>query len=1047
NCYYIDLKDDSTEAIFQLCSEMSSIYKYRGGVGIDISKLRPRGASVHNNAKTSSGSVSFMPLFSKVTSTIAQEGRRGALMISISVDHPDVLEFISAKEDLTKITAANISVKITKEFTEALASNQEYFPLKWCKDTLTKEDLEVFDRKSKNIDYTYKYPLYMININGKDVYVKIARTQDLFHRLVEANHKSAEPGILLWDNIIDYSLSSYYPQYRELGTNPCQPEWATVLTPTGIKTFKNINVGDFIWSSEGWTTIVKKECSGIKDVYNYRTTAGTFNGTDTHKIISRGTKIEVKDAETIDVLAGFQSPPFEPNPMDIMDGLVIGDGSVHTASNSLVYLCIGAQDQDYFSSNIQSLIKKKRSGIKKYAFEIQTTIVPSELPKTYERKIPSRFIEGNPQKVRGFLKGLYSANGSVVNKRVTLKTASPYIRDEVQLMLSSVGIRSYYTTNKSKDTEFPNGIYTCKESYDINISTDREIFYHTIGFIQKYKMDALKLSIEKIYPLDKTHPIVDIEWNSKEPVYNITVDNESHTYWTGGLNVANCGEIPLGDKDACRLFAINLSTVDSGDMNEVYSRAYEQVILADYLVDLEETKIDQILTKINNPKSVEYQLWSTIKNTAKKGRRIGCGLTGLFDYLVKSKYNIKDNPRYALDIAEMLMRTKMKAELDATIDLAIMKGSFVGYTNKESSKLIDFIKEEFPLQYKKMHKYGRRNVSLSTVAPTGSISILAGCASGIEPLFAPYYKRKRKVSNVGPKTAVRDVDGENFEVYTVFHRKLYEWAELNNIKGTPEEIYRESPYYKLCADDLDYKFRIDLQSIVQKYTTHSISSTINLPEHTSVEEIENIYKYAMEVHLKGCTIYRSFSRSGILIKDTPNEVSFDQYDAPSRPKSLQAESFISKSKGITYAVIVGLLDGKPYEIFAAISPPGFKSQKGEIIKVKKGVYRWVGEDGDVLENLNSLSESSIEKITTLYISMLLRTGAKLPFVIKVAKKADGSITSFTSAVCRILGKYIPKGEEKDLCPECGEKLIHEGGCTKCTQCSYSLCLFTYEIKN
>lgn len=1050
NCYYIDLKDDSTEAIFQLCSEMSSIYKYRGGVGIDISKLRPRGAAVHNNAKTSSGSVSFMPLFSKVTSTIAQEGRRGALMISILVDHPDVLEFITCKEDLTKITAANISVKITKEFTKALTNNQEYFTLKWCKDTLTNDDLIVFEHINQNIPYTPNHPLYVVNVNGKEVYVKIVRTRDLFHRLVEANHKSAEPGILLWDNITDYSLSSYYPQYRELGTNPCVTPDTTILTKTGFVTIGSV-VGQEIevWNGHEWTIVRPFKTSDSEKIYLVTFSDGSsLKCTDYHEFIMKdSSRQKLRDCNIGDKLAKFSYPnitisetvsEYELKKWYTL-GFFSGDGTIakEDERTTRYFIDLYGEKQrliDYLSvtkyGNIDEANNKLRTML---------TFVPTT-NKTY---VPINIL--NKTSKLNWLAGIIDSDGTLndVGGSIAISSIDEQFLLDIKSLLITLGIPSIVGISKDACVKNIKGIdYSCKICYRLVISASNVEKLAIMGL----PLHRVSLNSHPNRSIQRNISITGITEFGNSDTYCLT-DIKNHSCLFNHVMTGQCGEIPLGDKDACRLFAINLSTIDSGDMDEVYSRAYEQVILADYLVDLEETKIDQILTKINNPKSIEYQLWSTIKNTAKKGRRIGCGLTGLFDYLVKSKYNIKDNPSYVLDIAEMLMRTKMKAELDATVDLAIMKGSFVGYTNKESSKLIDFIKEEFPLQYKKMCKYGRRNVSLSTVAPTGSISILAGCTSGIEPLFAPYYKRKRKVNNDTSKQAVKDVDGENFEVYTVFHRKLYEWAEVNNIKGTPEEIYRESPYYKVCADDLDYKFRLDLQSIVQRYTTHSISSTINLPEHTSVEDIKDIYQYAMKAHLKGCTIYRAFSRSGILVKDTSNEVKFNQYDAPSRPKNLQAESFISKSKGITYAVIVGLLDGKPYEIFAAISPPGFKSQKGEIIKVKKGVYRWVGADGDVLENLNSLSESSLEKITTLYISMLLRTGAKLPFVIKVAKKADGGITSFTSAICRILGKYIPKEEERDTCPECGEKLIHEGGCTKCTQCSYSLCLFTYEIKN
>lgn len=213
-----------------------------------------------------------------------------------------------------------------------------------------------------------------------------------------------------------------------------------------------------------------------------------------------------------------------------MDGLVLGDGSVHKASNNLVYLCIGKDDEDYFSSEIQDLIIQHRPGLDEYAYEIKTTIIPDELPYTFQREIPERYFKADQKTVLAFLRGLYSANGSVVKTRVTFKTASSKLRDQLQILLSSVGIRSYYTTNKSKRVKFSNGDYVCKESYDVNISTDRDIFYENIGFLQDYKMKKLLVTLDGIKKSDKHHDIISTTYLATEEVFDITVDNKSHTY-------------------------------------------------------------------------------------------------------------------------------------------------------------------------------------------------------------------------------------------------------------------------------------------------------------------------------------------------------------------------------------------------------------------------------------------------------------------------------------------------------------------------------------
>ena len=730
NCFFVALEDDSMEAIFKVGAQLASIFKYRGGCGINITPLRPREAAVHNSAKSSSGAVSFTPLFSEIARVVGQDGRRAAMMISISSDHPDVLEFIGSKRELNMVTGANISVQMSKAFMNAVETDSDYY-LRWAPHVNTEielEDIGLYRQVLKSMNLPYNKLVYL---EDENIYLKKVKAKEVFRKLVESAHASAEPGILFWGTTLDYSLSSYYPRYREQGTNPC-------------------------------------------------------------------------------------------------------------------------------------------------------------------------------------------------------------------------------------------------------------------------------------------------------------------------------GEIPLADKDACRLFAINLAGID---MNNLYAIAYEQTVIADLSIDVEDERIQAILSKIGTKNSIEYQLWNSIKQIAKDGRRIGCGVTGLFEEIARIKYRHKDlTDEQILSHVEHIFFTKMRAELDATIDMAILKGSFKGYDPEESSEMLGHIQYKFPEQYKRMKKFGRRNVSFSTIAPTGTISILTGTTSGIEPLFAPYYIRRRKVATDSEKVDHIDVDGEKFTNHYVVHRGLVKFAksqgyDINDPNINWEKIFNESPYKGYTAAEIPTYMRLKIQSIAQAYTTHSISSTLNLPENTTVDEVEEIFMKAFVLDLKGVTIYREGSRSGVLVSDkAETKVQFPQHDAPKRPNTLKGELHTVKAQGNTYAIIVGLLEGKPYEVFAALSN-NYKPQTGTIVKVKRGIYRWVGADGSTIENLNTLSEFSTERLLTLTLSMLLRHGAKIPFVISVVKKADGNISSFTSAVCRVLSKYVQKEETGETCPDCGEKLIREAGCTKCTSCSYSICMIAYEIEN
>ena len=338
------------------------------------------------------------------------------------------------------------------------------------------------------------------------------------------------------------------------GTNPCQPGFATVLTPDGIRKFADISVGSTVWSGKKWTTVVDKQSTGIKPVFKYETSFGDFIGTDAHMVFQDGERVEAKDANNIDVCVGEDLHDCAMSIQSIIDGIVIGDGSVHGASNDLVYLCIGRDDADYFTSEISEKILKHRPGIQDTAYIVDTTITADELPYTYIRTIPDRYLYANKNDIASFLRGLYTANGSVVAKngtRVTLKQSSFVLIKQVQQMLSSIGIKSYITTNKATKVKHHNGVYESRESYDLNITTDRFKFKDTIGFIQDYKNNKIGgVSSEKKFI---TSLIRNSEYLGDFPVFDITVEADEHSYWTAGLLVSNCGEVILRDQQFCNL--------------------------------------------------------------------------------------------------------------------------------------------------------------------------------------------------------------------------------------------------------------------------------------------------------------------------------------------------------------------------------------------------------------------------------------------------------------------------------------------------------------
>ena len=406
-----------------------------------------------------------------------------------------------------------------------------------------------------------------------------------------------------------------------------------MTTKSGIKTIKDISINDEIWSSEGWTKVIRKGFSKIDKVYKYRTTSSVFYGTQDHKIVSNGEKIEVDIADSIDSLPGYYKNDIQVIPEVVMGGLVLGDGSVHKASNNLVHLFIGEKDQDYFTSEVANLITKYRPGLNPTAYEIRTDIKHEELPKTFLRKVPDRYKFGSRDVMASFLRGLYSANGSVIPSgrkyRIQLAASSFSIVEDVQLMLSALGIRSYVTSDLyKKPIQFSNGVYTPRASYIVNITGDREKFYSIIGFIQQYKMDLLYSSIiaeKSKYDNCKskeTFDIVEKEFVSEEAVYYLTVDNDSHTYWSGGSNVGNCGELNLPKNTSCVLGSLVLPNFQSGSR---------------FSWDEFGDAIRTMVRMLDNVLDMNVYSFPEMKEATLSARRIGIGIMGLGSYLINNK--------------------------------------------------------------------------------------------------------------------------------------------------------------------------------------------------------------------------------------------------------------------------------------------------------------------------------------------------------------------------------------------------------------------------
>lgn len=755
NCIVLPKIYDSYGGIMYTDQQLAQVMKRRCGAGIDVSTLRPTGTTVSNAAQTSTGAVSFMNRFSSTTREVAQDGRRGALMISQDIRHPEAAEFAQIKQDLSKVTGANISLKLTDDFMRRVERDDDFlhcFPVeKYSEDSYGDANDSPYNKLEM----------------WANCYSKKVRAKELWDTIIKCAHNTAEPGLIFWDRQHYYSPSSLYKEFENISTNPCS-------------------------------------------------------------------------------------------------------------------------------------------------------------------------------------------------------------------------------------------------------------------------------------------------------------------------------EIAMGN-DSCRLIAKNMFTHVTNpftskavfNFEQWYITCYNTMKLMDDLVDLELEHVDRILAKIDKDKEpdrikqVERQTWIDLQTSAIRGRRTGAGFTGLGDTL--AALGLKYDSEEALSVFEQIMRVKLMAELEATIDMAEQRGAFPAFDAKleaswaeDDSTFFYFIKHQYPEQWERMQRVGRRNISWSTIAPTGSLSLLAklggiflGTTSGIEPLFKVYYTRRKKVNANDPQARIdfTDANGDKWQEFPIFHEGFKMWYEINPVydgeRAIPlEEVSKEmlaniikcSPYAGATAEEINWKARITLQAVAQRYITHSISSTINLPSTATTDEVSQIYFESWKQGLKGITIYRDGSRSGVLISSNgglPKEEIL-YHDAPKRPQVLDGEMHNIVVKGKRYGVITGLLNNKLYEVFAFqhdyIEAPN--RIKGSITKKKK-VYTFVSEDKSVIiEDLGKQALHTDEQLLTRLISGMMRHGVNPKFILEQIEKCPLEIVSFGKALARVIKKYIPEKEllERFKCKECnGNNIRFEEGCAKCLDCGSSKC--------
>lgn len=608
-------------------------------------------------------------------------------------------------------------------------------------------------------------------------------------------------------------------------------------------------------------------------------------------------------------------------------------------------------------------------------------------------------------------------------------------------------------------------------------------------YLQKYPVYSETPKYSKtINAKQLWNKIVYNAWKSAEPgiLFWDTIIRESvpDCYADKGYQTVStnpCGEIPLCPYDSCRLLALNLYSYVQNPFTkgayfdfDLFKKhiAIAQRIMDD-IIDLELEKIDTILEKITEDpedieiKGVEVRLWEKIKQKAKEGRRTGVGITAEGDML--AALGLRYGSEEAIDFAVEIQKTLAIEAYRASVYLAKDRGSFKIYDTKRevNNPFITRLREAAPEMYNDMQKYGRRNIACLTIAPTGTTSLMTQTTSGIEPVFLPVYKRRRKVNPGDQNVHIDFVDesGDSYEEFIVFHHKFEEWMKINGydtIKHYSDEeidkLVKKSPYYKATSNDIDWLAKVRMQGQVQKWVDHSISVTVNLPADASEELVGQLYVEAWKTGCKGCTVYRDGSRSGVLVSNKEKKTSQQTSSMPSkRPKELDAEVVRFQNNKEKWIAFIGLYEGKPYEIFTGIA------DDEEGIMLPKAVT-----DGKIVKNMDEEGNSrydfqfsnkrgfktTVEGLSYKFdkeywnyaklISGVLRHGMPVHQAVELVASMEfdnENINTWKNGVERALKKYIPNGTEAvgETCENCGSPVVYQEGCLICKTCGTSKC--------
>lgn len=913
-------------------------------------------------------------------------------MLSLDCAHPELIDFINIKTDLNKVTKANISVRVNDDFMKAVENDEDW----------------VLHFEAEN-----------------DKMEKVVKAKEVFKLLCKNNWDFAEPGILYWSKIEDYNLLSEDDEFEYAGVNPCFTGDMKLLTYEGFKTLEELcDTEPLIYSYDGLVSKGKVWCNGEKDTIKLILSNNKeITCTPDHRFMTiNGEECEAKNLKNKKIMPKIYKT-IKDDELFIKLGFIQGDGQLSRLNSEWhngIEVNIGVKDGDirYLFENDEYTTKSYRAiylqGYNDLLEQLQFSqeILPN-------RVMPKAYNEWSLNQKANFLQGCFSANGCVnSDKRISYKTTcKEFALELINSLEKDFGITANLTINKKHMVEFENGEYECRESYDININKydDILLFAQFIGFYQTYKKIKLNKLIESRVPY-----VRNIKDNGKKLVYDF---KEPRNHWgiIEGYVAHNCAEEPLPNGGSCLLGSINLSAYVNDKIFDICAFKKDIHTIVKAMNDV----LDQGLPL--HPLQIQ-------RDTVRDYRQIGIGVMGIADMLIKLE--LKYDTDEAIEICDTIGKVLADESIKVSALLSKEEGHYPKY--KPSILTSEFLIKNASVEtYELVKKYGLRNSQLLTIAPTGSISTMIGVSGGIEPIFNLSYTRKTE-----------SLHKEGDVYYKVYTPIAKEYMELH---GLSEE--EELPNFFVTAQTLNPHMRVKMQGVWQKHIDASISSTINLPNEATVEEVEELYMEAWKEGLKGLTIYRDgCARQGVLTTKDEKEDEEKELLKRGQWKSLAEDTYYVKRNLIIGCGKLKLFIGwSPSEntiqdVYITKSGSGGCEKNLQCIAILMSSILRIGGDLSIIEKsfagVSACPSFTRERGKGNHLSDGSYCGMAILKEMKAFLKEIGKEEKVIEKVVEKSNKNNDKKEDikGNVCPECGESsLIKTNGCDSCLNCGYSKC--------